>query len=56
MTTLGKKLSDETRRKMSEAKKGVKRKPFSEEHLQSMREGQKKRQQRIRDEKANNKD
>ena len=33
----GKKLSEETRRKMSESKKGKKRKPFTEEHKAKLR-------------------
>ena len=39
----GKHRSDDTRKKISEAKKGKKRKPFTEEHRRKMRESAKRR-------------
>ena len=37
----GHEITEETRKRMSEAKKGKKRKPFSEEHKQKMSEARK---------------
>lgn len=42
-TNKGRILSDETRRKMSISKKGIKKKPFSEEHKRKIGEANKRR-------------